>query len=99
MDYIRFIAALCLVAGMLWFAVRVLRQRRPNLGGLSLLQYFPLGPRRGVAAVRAYDEVLVLGVTPDSIRLLRSYSIEKLPEDPQALNPATDFKSILGRMI
>jgi len=95
MDPLRLIAALSLLAGLLWLAVRLVRARRPGGSALRLVQYFPLGPRRGVAALRVYDEILVLGVTPQAIRILRRYRADELPEDPpQGPGPA-DFRTIL----
>lgn len=95
MDPVRLILALALIVGLLWFALRLVRTRRPQEGALTLLQYFPLGPRRGVAAIRAYDEVLVLGVTAQSIQLLRRLPAEQVPESPPSKG-RLDFRSVLG---
>jgi len=95
MDPVRLILALGLIVGLLWLALRLARARRPQSGALTLLQYFPLGPRRGVAAIRAYDEVLVLGVTAQSIQLLRRLPAEQVPQS-QPSQTGLDFRSVLG---
>lgn len=99
MDLFRVIAALVLIVGLLLVAVWLLKRRRTTAGDMTLLRYYPLGPRRGVAALKVYDEVLVLGVTSQNIQLLKSFPADKIPAEPEhgGGNPL-DFKAILGRL-
>ncbi len=74
MTELRLIAALGLLVLMAWAAVRLLRSRRQTGDTLRVVRYHGMGPRRGIAAVRVYDRILVVGVTPQSISLLESFS-------------------------
>ncbi len=99
MDLLRIIAALILIVGILFAAVWFLKKRKTTAGDMNLLRYYPLGPRKGVAALKVYDEVLVLGVTPQNIQLLKSFPADKVkPEPEQSGSNPLDFKAILGRL-
>lgn len=99
MDLLRVIAALVLIVGLLLVAIWLLKRRRTTTDNMSLLRYYPLGPRRGVAALKVYDEVLVLGVTNQNIQLLKSFPADKIPEEPEGAGESSlDFRAILGRL-
>jgi len=98
MESIRILAVLflvvVLVAGILW----AMRSRRVGGGSFSLLHYYPLGPKRGVAAVKVYNEVLVLGITSHNVQLLRSFPASEIPEvgDTGKKGYQKNFGAILG---
>ena len=99
MDLLRVIAALVLIVGLLLIALRLLKTRRKTGEDMSLLRYYPLGPKRGGAALKVYDEVLGLGVTSQNIQLLKSFPADKIPAEPEhSGSKSLDFKAILGSL-
>ena len=97
METFRVIASLLLVVGLLGAALWFLKSKRPVGKSFTLLQYHAFGPKRGVAALRVYNEVLVLGITAENIRLLKSYPLEAASNGAgPGPDDKPDFSAILG---
>jgi flagellar biogenesis protein FliO len=45
---------------------------------MSIIGYQAVGPKKGVAALKVGREVLILGVTPNDMRLLKTFREDEL---------------------
>lgn len=95
---IRFILVALVLIGLLIAALRLVKTKRGSLSAFTVLHYLPMGPRRGIAAVKVYNnEVLILGVTPQSIQLLRVYQAGEVGETGPNSDRPVSFGDLLGR--
>ena len=69
--------ALTLVIGMIVVLGMVLKKKQDKDGLMKILGYQSLGPKKGIAAVKIGQEVLLVGVTATDLKLLKSF------DDPQ----------------
>ena len=81
-TYLQVAAALLFVVLLIVAAGFVLKRKQNRFGLMSVVSYQPFGPKKGVAAMKIGKEVLILGLTPNDIRLLRVFKDEDidLPE-------------------
>jgi len=77
-EIIRIGLALALVLGMLVAGSRFLRKRQEIRGFMSIVGYCSLGQKKGIAACRVGRDLLLIGVTQNSISLLKSYREDEL---------------------
>ncbi len=77
-PYIQVITALGGVIGLIILLGFFLRKRQVRNEVMKIIAYHPLGSRKGIAAMRVGDEVLLLGVTPADIKLLRRYHASEI---------------------
>ncbi|MDK9698987.1 MAG: flagellar biosynthetic protein FliO [bacterium] len=103
MAVLKLSIGLLFIVILIWVMVWVLKRTNTlgQVGGnLQLLEYKPLGPKKGVALFRAANKIVLLGVTDQNI--------EKLTEwvDPtevaeilakKTVEPQPSFRSILTR--
>ncbi|HJA79836.1 flagellar biosynthetic protein FliO [uncultured Desulfovibrio sp.] len=85
-NYVQALAILCLLLGVLWLGVWLLRRYGrfnfiPRPGSLPrdaliMEAQMPLGPRKGLMVVRFMDRRLLLGVTEQQISLLTEESAD-----------------------
>jgi flagellar protein FliO/FliZ len=75
-----YLLALALLGGGAVLAVRLRRQAGASgPGALEAVGHLGLGPNGQLRLVRCGDEVLLLGVTPQQVTLLRRYDADALP--------------------
>lgn len=67
------ITALGVVLGLIFLFNFLLRKRQIRNEIMKIVAYQPLGTRKGIAAMKVGEEILLLGVTPTDIKLLRRY--------------------------
>ncbi len=73
----KIVLSLVFVLGVILLAARVMKGRGVEQSGvLKVLGYLSLGPRRGIAVIKAGGEVLLVGVTQNDLKLLKAF-----PED------------------
>ncbi|MCI4625750.1 MAG: flagellar biosynthetic protein FliO [Candidatus Magnetoovum sp. WYHC-5] len=73
--------ALAIVLLLILAAAFVLRKKRGVVHNMSVVEYLAVGPKKGIVAVKVGAEVLLLGVTPTDIRLLKSIDADSyMPE-------------------
>jgi len=70
--YLQLILALAFVIGVIYFLGAVLRKNQSKDGLMKVLGYQSLGPKKGVAAVKIGNNVLILGVTPTDLKLFKT---------------------------
>lgn len=80
--YLQVAAALLFVVLLIVAAGFVLKKKQNRFGLMSIVSYQPFGPKKGVGALKIGKEILILGLTPNDIRLLRVFKEEDidLPE-------------------
>jgi flagellar biogenesis protein FliO len=77
-TYIQMAAALVFVILLIIGAGFVLNKKQNKFGLMSVVSYQPFGPKKGVAALKIGKEVLILGVTPTDMRLLKIFDENEL---------------------
>lgn len=101
-SYVQALAILCLLLGVLWVGVWLLRRygrfnfipRPGNLprDALMMEAQMPLGPRKGLMVVRFMNRRLLLGVTEQQIILLTE-------ERPDHETSRQDFQHLLEQSV
>jgi flagellar protein FliO/FliZ len=72
--YLQLILALALVIGVIFVLGALLKKNQSKDGLMKVLGYQSLGPKKGVAAVKIGNNVLILGVTPTDLKLFKTMS-------------------------
>jgi flagellar biogenesis protein FliO len=93
-TYIQTAAALVFVILLIVATAFVLRKKQNRAGFMNIVGYQPFGPKKGVAALRVGKEVLILGVTSNEMRLLKTFGEGELelPEHEAFHNRFERFK-------
>lgn len=65
-------AALIAVTGLIVFMGMFLRKRQTRQAMMKVIAYQSLGAKKGIAAVKVGEEVLLVGITANDIKLLKS---------------------------
>ncbi len=77
-TYLQMAAALVFVIILIVAAGYVLKRKQNRFGLMSIVGYQPFGTKKGVAALKVGSEILILGVTPNDMRLLKVYRDDEL---------------------
>ncbi len=95
-TYIQTVAALAFVIILIIAAGYLMRKRQTGTGLMSIVSYQPFGPKKGVTALKVGNEVLILGVTPNDIRLLKTFKEGELdlPEKDAFQSKLEKYKAI-----
>ncbi len=95
-TYIQSVVALLFVVALIIAAGYFMRKKQTGAGLMSIVSYQPFGPKKGVAALKVGSEVLILGVTPNDIRLLKSFKDGELelPEKEGFQSKLEKYKAI-----
>ena len=91
-TYIQMAAALVFVVLLIMATGYVLKKKQNRFGLMSIVSYQPVGPKKGVAALKVGKEILILGVTSNDMRLLRVFKDGELD-----LTETEGFKSRLDK--
>lgn len=84
-QYIQMIAALAVVILLIVLFGYIMRKRQTKSGVLiNVVSYQPFGPRKGVAALKMGREVLLLGITQNDIKLLKTFNENDFEEKTTA---------------
>lgn len=67
------VTALAAVIGMILLMKVFLKKKQGKSGMMNILAYQSFGPRKGLAALKMGNEVLLLGVTSTDIKLLKTF--------------------------
>ena len=76
--YIQMAAALLFVIVLIVAVGYVMKKKQDRFGLMSVISYQPFGTKKGVAALKIGSEVLILGVTPSDMRLLKVFKDSEL---------------------
>lgn len=77
-TYLQMTAALVFVVLLILAAGYFMRKKQGKYGLMNVVGYQSMGPRKGVAALKIGGEVLILGITSQEMRLLRTFREEDL---------------------
>ncbi|MFN3480625.1 MAG: FliO/MopB family protein [Thermodesulfovibrionales bacterium] len=72
--YLQVMTALGAVLGLIFLLAFLLRKKQRRNEMMRVIAYHPLGTRKGITAMKVGEEILLLGVTPADIKLLRRYN-------------------------
>lgn len=72
--YIQFGGALLAVVCLILVTAFFVRKRQAGQTMMKVIAYQPLGAKKGIAAIKVHGEVLLVGITQNDIRLLKSLS-------------------------
>jgi flagellar biogenesis protein FliO len=93
--YMQMILALIFVIGAIVLLGMLLKKKQSGNDLMKVIGYQSLGPKKGLAAVRIKNEVLVLAVTATDLKLLRTYDnigeelAPNMPAERDAAGPGT----------
>ncbi len=95
-TYLQAVAALVFVVLLIIGAGYFMRKKQTGTGFMNIISYQPFGPKKGVTALKVGKEVLLLGVTPSDIRLLKTFKEDELdlPEPDGFQSKLEKFKAI-----
>ena len=77
-TYIQMAGALTFVLLLIFGVAFLVRKKQNRLDLMSVISYQNIGPKKGVAALKIGKEVLILGVTTNEVRLLKTYQDNEL---------------------
>ena len=63
---------------LIFVASLVYKKRRKGSGIISIVEYFSFGPKRGIAALKVGNEILIVGITLSEFRLLKTLDEEMI---------------------
>ncbi|MBC8413747.1 MAG: flagellar biosynthetic protein FliO [Nitrospira sp.] len=90
--YIQMFAALIFVILIIGAVGYVMRKKQDRFGVMSVVGYQPLGPKKGVTALKVGGEILLIGVTQNDMRLLKV-----IKEGELEIESPDSFKSRLDK--
>lgn len=93
--YIQMIGALVAVTGLIFLMAIILKKKQAKTGLINLLAYQPFGQRKGIAALKIGREVLIVGVTANDLRLLKTFNEDEL-ENETITNISEKVKKLKG---
>lgn len=100
MVYIQTSVALALVIGLIVMSALFLRKKQGKPGMMKVMAYQSLGPKKGIAAVKVGREVLLVGITANDLKLLKSLG-EPIGDEQaheQAINTVMDINEKLRKI-
>ena len=68
--------ALSFIILLIFIAALVYKKRQKGSGLISIVEYFSFGPKRGIAALKVGKEILIVGITLNEFRLLKTLDEE-----------------------
>jgi flagellar biogenesis protein FliO len=57
---------------LIFIAALINKKRQKGSGLISIVEYFSFGPKRGIAALKVGKEILIVGITLNEFRLLKT---------------------------
>jgi flagellar biogenesis protein FliO len=97
--YLQMGIALVLVSGLILLLGLFVRKRQDKDCLMRVMGYQSLGPKKGIAMVKAGNEVLLVGVTASDVKLLKTVEgvVEKTDEQ-RSTTPAADQSPLLAKL-
>ncbi|GAB6183153.1 flagellar type III secretion system pore protein FliP [Thermodesulfovibrio hydrogeniphilus] len=79
MEYLKVIISLLIVIAVLYFVLRMMKGKiTAGSGFIRMLYYQPIGYKKGIGVVKAFDEYYLLGITENGINLITKLDAEKI---------------------
>lgn len=93
-DYLKVFAALIFIVGLIFACAWLIRRMSGGVGmnqkHIQVMSVMPLGTREKLMIIRAADEYLLLGVTPNGIQTLHRFDEPINLNDPAQASPFAD---------
>jgi flagellar biogenesis protein FliO len=99
--YLQMLIALAAVIGLIVLVGYFLRKKQATGSMMKILGYQPIGPRKGIVAVKVCDDVLLLSLTATDLRLLKTYDADQFNIVPETAPGAkeTAFKTLRDKLL
>lgn len=98
MEYIKVIGSLLVVLAALYLIMRILKNRvNPGGGLIQIIHYQPIGYKKGIGVIKAFDEYYLVGISENGIApisKLESSKVEQLFEQ-RSMEKKFPWKNIL----
>ncbi len=98
-EIVKILFALVVVVGFILISARIIQSRTQSAtsGLLQTLGYLSLGPRRGIAVVKAGKEILLIGITPNDLKLLKTIDEDSIDTELTTIkNNIQHLRSLKG---
>lgn len=83
-KYLQLVVALAGVVALIFLTGFLYKKRQTRTGLITILAYQSFGPRKGLAAIKIGNSVLIIGVTPTDFRLLKTFNENELNIKPNS---------------
>ncbi|VAX29961.1 hypothetical protein MNBD_NITROSPIRAE02-1262 [hydrothermal vent metagenome] len=101
-ETLKIIVSLAFIVGLI-LVVAWFMKKRTGAGSeiLKTLGYLNLGPRKGIAIIKAGEEILLVGITANDLKLLKTLPESALENELKTLKDniqqIKSFKELLNR--
>jgi len=80
--YIQMAIALAAVVSLIIVLSFLLRKRQSKRGIINVVSYQSLGPKKAIVALGIGKEILLVGITPGDLKLLKTYDRNDFESEP-----------------
>ncbi len=97
MEYLKVILSLLFIIAALYFILRIMKNKiNPGKGLIQIIYYQPIGYKKGIGVVKAFDEYLLLGLSENGINLITKLDASKIEAifDEQRVEGKLNWKRI-----
>jgi flagellar biosynthetic protein FliP len=97
MEYLKVILSLIFIIAVLYIALRIMKNKiNPGKGLIQVIYYQPIGYKKGVGVIKAFDEYLLLGISENGINLITKLDSSKMQAvfEEQRVEVKTNWKKI-----
>lgn len=79
MEYLKVILSLLFVIAALYFVLRLMKSKiNHGKGFIQIIYYQPIGYKKGIGVVKAFDEYLLLGISENGINIITKLDASKI---------------------
>ncbi|MDI1471812.1 MAG: flagellar type III secretion system pore protein FliP [Thermodesulfovibrio sp.] len=79
MEYFKVILSLLFIIVALYMVLRVMKSKiNPGKGFIQIIYYQPIGYKKGIGVVKAFDEYLLVGISENGINLISKLDSAKI---------------------
>lgn len=97
MEYLKVILSLLFIIAALYLILRIMKNRiNPGKGFMQIVYYQPIGYKKGIGVIKAFDEYLLLGISENGINLITKLDSSKIEAifDEQRVEGKSSWKRI-----
>jgi len=85
-ETLRIVLSLIFIVGLILVVAGIMKNRAGTRSEiLKTLGYLNLGPRKGIAIIKAGDEILLVGITANDLKLLKTLPESALEKELKTL--------------
>ncbi len=79
MEYFKIIASLLLIIAAVYMVLRLMKNKiNSGKGFIQVIYYQPIGYKKGIGVVKAFDEYLLVGISENGINLISKLDSSKI---------------------